>query len=59
MELTVDKLVESDDVFTGSMESVEVVEELERRRRLVAEGKSRLLNEEESWELLRSSGCHV
>lgn len=59
MALTSEMLARDGSVFTGSQESVEVVEELERRRRLVEEGKSRLLSEEESWESLRASGCHV
>lgn len=54
-----ERLAENPRVFTGSEESVEVVEELERRRRLVEEGKSRLLTEDESWDSLRSAGCHV
>lgn len=59
MSLNKEKLAQDAFVFTGSEESIEVVEELEHRRQLVAEGKSRILSEEESWESLRSSGCHV
>lgn len=46
-------------VLSGSVESIEVFEELERRRRLVAEGKSRLLTEEESLARLRAKRTHV
>ena len=37
-----------EEVFTSSMESIEVVAELEHRRALVAEGRSRLLSEDEA-----------
>ena len=47
------------DVFSGSLESIAVVEEFERRRRLVAEGKSKLLSKEESLAALRQAGRHV
>ncbi len=47
------------DVFSGSLESIAVAEELERRRRLVAEGKSKLLTKEESLAALRRAGRHV
>ena len=41
-------------VLLGSGESIEVFEELERRRQLAKEGKTRLLDEEESFARLRS-----
>ena len=41
-------------VLSGSVESIEVFEELERRRQLAKEGKTRLLDEEESFARLRS-----
>ena len=34
-------------------------EELERRRAIVAEGKSGILTEEESWERIRAAGYDV
>lgn len=46
-------------VLSGSVESIEVFEELERRRRLAQEGKTRLLTEEESLARLRSKRAHV
>lgn len=48
MPLLTEKVLVDEEVFTSSMEGIEVVAELERRRALVAEGKSRLLCEEES-----------
>ena len=36
-------------VLSGSVESIEVFGELERRRQLSREGKTRLLDEEESF----------
>lgn len=54
-----ERVLEDDEVFTSSMESIEVVTELERRRTLVAEGKSRVLTEEESWERIRAAGYEV
>ena len=41
-------------VLSGSVESIEVFGELERRRQLSKEGKTRLLDEEESFARLRS-----
>ncbi len=41
-------------VLSGSVESIEVFRELERRRQLSKEGKTRLLDEEESFSRLRS-----
>lgn len=41
-------------VLSGSVESIEVFRELERRRQLSKEGKTRLLDEEESFARLRS-----
>lgn len=51
--------VKSDAVFTGSVESIEVVEELEHRRLLVEQGKAHLLSEEESLAALRRAGRRV
>lgn len=48
-----------EEVFTSSMENIEVVQELERRRSLVERGDSRLLTEEESWASIRSAGYDV
>ena len=45
--------------FTSSIENIEVVGELERRRELVARGESRLLPEEESWASIRAAGYEV
>ena len=54
------EMVPSDEeVFTSSMESIEVATELERRRALVTDGKSRLLSEEESWERIQAAGYEV
>lgn len=50
---------DSENVQSGSLESIAVFEELERRRRLVEQGASQLLSEEESWVLLRKAGVHV
>lgn len=41
-------------ILSGSVESIEVFRELERRRQLSKEGKTRLLDEEESFARLRS-----
>lgn len=54
-----ERVLVDEEVFTSSMESIEVVAELERRRALVAEGKGRLLSEEESWERIRAAGYEV
>lgn len=45
--------------FDSSLEAIEVYEELERRRALVAEGKSRLLTEEECWASIRAAGYEI
>ena len=45
--------------FDGDLEAVETFGELERRRALVAAGKSRLLDEGESLKALQAAGCHV
>ena len=45
--------------FEGNLEAIEVAQELGRRRVLVAEGKSRILNEEEALGALKAAGCHV
>lgn len=54
-----ERMLVDEEVFTSSIESIEVVSELERRRVLVAKGKSRLLCEEESWERIRAAGYGV
>lgn len=41
-------------ILSGSVESIEVFRELERRRQLSKEGKTCLLDEEESFARLRS-----
>ena len=51
--------VDSENVQSGSLESIAVFEELERRRGFVKSGASQLLSEEESWTLLRKAGIHV
>ena len=48
-----------EEAFTSGVESIEVVSELERRRALVAEWKSRLLTEGETWERIRAAGYEV
>ena len=50
---------DSENVQSGSLESIAVLDELKRRRELVASGASRLLSEDESWALLRQAGVHV
>ena len=47
------------ETHTSSMEALEVVTELERRRALVAEAKGRLLGEDESWGRIRAAGHDV
>lgn len=54
-----EKVLVDEEVFTSSMESIEVVTELERRRVRVAEGKGRLLTEDESWDRIRAAGYEV
>ena len=54
-----ERVLVDEEVFTSSIESIEVVEELEHRRELVARGESRLLNEDESWESIRSAGYEL
>lgn len=56
MSPSAEKVLVGDEVFTSGIESIEIVSELERRRALVAEGKSRLLREEDSWERIRAAG---
>ena len=53
------RVLEDEEVFTSSMENIEVVQELERRRELVEEEESRLLTEEESWASIRAAGYDV
>ena len=59
MSLLAERVLVDEEVFTSSKESIEIVAELERRRALVAEGKSRLLSEDESWERIRAAGYEV
>ncbi len=59
MSPTAEVLERESRVLSGSVESIEVFEELERRRRLVAEGKTQLLTEEESLTRLQSKRAHV
>ncbi len=59
MSPTAEVLERESRVLSGSVESIEVFEELERRRRLVAEGKTRLLTEEESLARLQSKRSHA
>ena len=54
-----ERLLVDEEAFISSLESIEIVDELERRRKLVAEGKSRLLTEEESWESIRAAGYEI
>ena len=54
-----EKILSDTSVYTGSAESIEVVEELEHRRNLVSKGQSKLIDENDSFEFLKSSGCHV
>lgn len=53
------RTMDSENVQSGSLESISVFDELERRRKLVESGASKLLTEEESWTLLRKAGVHV
>ena len=54
-----ERMLTDDEVFTSSLEAIEVVKELEERRELVAQGKSRLLTEDESWASIRAAGYNV
>ena len=54
-----ERVLQDEEVFTSSIENIEVVQELERRRELVAKGESRLLSEEESWASIRAAGYDV
>ena len=54
-----ERVLNDEETSTSSMEALEVVAELERRRSLVAEGKGRLLSEEESWNRVRAAGYDV
>lgn len=45
--------------FEADLEAMEAYAELERRRALVASGKSRIMSESEASEALRAAGCHV
>ena len=54
MSLAAEVLEREARVLSGSVESIEVFRELERRRQLSKEGKTRLLDEEESFARLRS-----
>lgn len=59
MTALLERVLTDEESFTSSKESIEVALELERRRMLVAEGKSRLLPEEESWNRIRAAGYDV
>ena len=59
MTALLERVLTDEETFTSSKESIEVVVELERRRLLVAEGKSCLLPEEESWNRIRAAGYDV
>lgn len=59
MENAASWTTEDDRLFSSSIESISTLEMLERRRELVAQGKSRLLTEEETWSALRKAGLHV
>ena len=59
MSALAERVLEDEEVFVSSIESIEIAMELERRRALVAEGKSHLLSEEESWSRIRAAGYDV
>lgn len=59
MEKVAGWTTDDDRLFSGNMESVSTLKMLEQRRELVAQGQSRLLTEEESWEALRKAGLRV
>lgn len=52
-------IIESTEVQSGSLESIAVFEELEARREAVRCGDDRILEESESWALLKAAGAHV
>lgn len=52
-------IVESAEVQSGSLGSIAVFEELEARREAVRRGDDRILEESESWALLKAAGAHV
>ena len=54
-----ERVLRDEETYTSSMEALEVVAELERRRALVAEAKGRLLGEDESWGRIRAAGHDV
>ena len=54
-----ERVLTDEEAFTSSMECIDVATELERRRDLVADEKSRLLDEDESWERIRAAGYEV
>lgn len=53
------RVMDPENVQSGSLESIFIFDELERRRKLVESGASELLTEEESWMLLRKAGVRV
>lgn len=59
MSPLVERVLRDDETYTNSMETLEVVAELERRRVLVTEGKGHLLGEDESWDRIRAAGYDV
>ena len=59
MSPVAERVLADEAAFTGSLEAIEVAEELERRRELVERGESRLLTEEESWASIRAAGYSV
>ena len=59
MSPVAERVLADEEAFTGSLETIEVAEELERRRELVERGESRLLTEDESWASIRAAGYGV
>ena len=59
MSPVAERVLMDEEAFTGSLEAIEVAEELERRRELVERGESRLLTEDESWASIRAAGYNV
>ena len=63
MQMTADRIPDENLVssmpFDSSLEAMEAFGELERRRALVASGKSKILDESEAFDALKAAGCHV
>ena len=59
MSIVIDRIPKEENAFTSSVEAIEAVKELERRRMLIERGESRLLTEDESWSRIRSAGYDV